>query len=161
MEKMYKVKEVAEILEIHRNSVMNMIKDGRIKAFKLGNKYIIKESVLNILMGGSNEYNREIKDISRYAFTPNRKFKLAGNSNLHYEFVGEHTSWHINCDVCGEAVDNTTEIDIYDEYDKVGTRARINACHYCNNTHVFPTLSTTEVNGDVSPQELATYILGK
>tara|TARA_R110001632_G_scaffold103256_1_gene211915 strand:+ start:142 stop:303 length:162 start_codon:yes stop_codon:yes gene_type:complete len=52
METIYKVKEISTHLKIHRNTVINMINDGRIRAFKIGNKYVVTESELKRLRGG-------------------------------------------------------------------------------------------------------------
>jgi excisionase family DNA binding protein len=52
METIYKIKEVAELLKLHRNTIFNMIQDGRIKANKIGNKYFINETELKRLRGG-------------------------------------------------------------------------------------------------------------
>ena len=100
-----------------------------------------------------------IKDISNMAFKPNRTGKIVGDNNIMYEVTGEHTSWHINCDVCGKEVDNSTEIDIYTN--RIKDRARLNPCHYCTNTHVIPTLQSTQVDGNIAPQQLADYIVEK
>lgn len=52
METLYTVKEVSESLKLHRNTVINMIKDSRVQAIKIGNKYYLNESELKRLRGG-------------------------------------------------------------------------------------------------------------
>lgn len=51
MENLYTIKEATELLKLHRNSVFTMVKDGRIRAKKLGNKYVITESEIKRLRG--------------------------------------------------------------------------------------------------------------
>ena len=51
MQTMYTIKEATELLKLHRNTVFTMVKDGRIKSVKLGNKYIIAESEIKRLRG--------------------------------------------------------------------------------------------------------------
>ena len=114
---------------------------------------------LNAMIDLYESKDTGIKDLSKMAFIPNRGEKIIGDTAMVYEVVGEHTSWDINCDCCGERVDNSTEIDIY--IDRLKDRERINACHYCNNTHVIPLLKKTEVNGDIQPIDLKNYILDK
>lgn len=51
METLYTIKEATDLLKLHRNTVFQMVKDGRIKATKLGNKYVIKHSEIARLRG--------------------------------------------------------------------------------------------------------------
>jgi len=51
MEKVYTVTESVELLKLHRNTIINMIADGRIKAKKLAGKHIIMESEIKRLRG--------------------------------------------------------------------------------------------------------------
>jgi len=44
--KLYTIKEVAKILDISTRTVSSYIKDGKIKAMKIGGKWKIKESDL-------------------------------------------------------------------------------------------------------------------
>ena len=46
MPKFYTVQEVADILQIHWQSVLTYIKDGKLEAVKLGKGYRISESAL-------------------------------------------------------------------------------------------------------------------
>jgi excisionase family DNA binding protein len=52
METLYKVKEVSEILKLHRNTVINMINSDKLRAVMIGNKYYINESELKRVRGG-------------------------------------------------------------------------------------------------------------
>lgn len=84
--------------------------------------------------------------------------KSIKNSDVKYKTVGRFTSWDINCACCGNDVSNSTEIDIYTE--KYNDEFRINACHDCSNTHVYPTLeSMIAINGDVTPKVIGDFIL--
>jgi excisionase family DNA binding protein len=51
METIYTLKEAAELLKMHRNTVFNMVTDGRIKASKIGNKYVITETEVKRVRG--------------------------------------------------------------------------------------------------------------
>lgn len=51
METIYTLKEASELLKSHRNTLINMINDGRLKATMMGNKYVIKESEIKRLRG--------------------------------------------------------------------------------------------------------------
>ena len=44
MEKVYTVKEITEYLKLHKTTVFRMIKDGRLKAIKIGKEYRFKET---------------------------------------------------------------------------------------------------------------------
>jgi len=46
MEKLYNVDEVAEILRIHKETVLRFCRESKIKASKIGREYRIKESDL-------------------------------------------------------------------------------------------------------------------
>lgn len=46
----YTVDEVASVLKLGRRTIMNYIKAGRIKAFKLGNKWCISEESLMLFL---------------------------------------------------------------------------------------------------------------
>ena len=53
MDKVYTTKEAGALLNLHRNSVINMINDGRIKAEKIGNKWgITKEEIERVQKEG-------------------------------------------------------------------------------------------------------------
>ena len=52
MQTIYTIKEASTILKLHRNTIFNMIQDGRLSAVKLGNKYIITERELKRLVDG-------------------------------------------------------------------------------------------------------------
>ena len=52
MQTIYTIREASGMLKLHRNTVFNMIQDGRITAVKLGNKYIITETELKRLIDG-------------------------------------------------------------------------------------------------------------
>lgn len=46
MEKLYTVTQVAEILTIHKRTIQRWIKERKLKASFVGNKYLVKESDL-------------------------------------------------------------------------------------------------------------------
>lgn len=46
-EKFYTVQEVADLLQIHWQSVLNYIKSGKLKALKLGKGYRISQEALD------------------------------------------------------------------------------------------------------------------
>ena len=46
-EKFYTVQEVADLLQIHWQSVLNYIKNGKLKALKLGKGYRISQEALD------------------------------------------------------------------------------------------------------------------
>lgn len=51
MEKIYTITESIELLKLHRNTIINMINDGRIKSKKIGGKHTIRESEIKRLRG--------------------------------------------------------------------------------------------------------------
>jgi len=134
--------------ETHRN-FKNLAK-------KRGMKF---DGLLQEFIDKYTERKTGIKDLSRIAYIPPKGGKIIGDTKMVYEVIGEHTAWDINCDCCGKEINNSTEIDIYIERKK--DRARINACHYCNNTHIMPTLNKTEINGDLKPIQFRKYIIDK
>jgi excisionase family DNA binding protein len=52
MEKLYKVEEVAEILNVTRQTIYNWLKDGSLKEIKIKGIVRIKKTDLDIFMGG-------------------------------------------------------------------------------------------------------------
>ena len=46
VEKLYSLQEAADYLHVTTRTVRNWIKDGRLRAFKIGRRLIIKESTL-------------------------------------------------------------------------------------------------------------------
>lgn len=46
-EKFYTVQEVADMLQVHWQSILNYIKNGKLKALKLGKGYRISQSSLD------------------------------------------------------------------------------------------------------------------
>lgn len=54
--KAYDVQEVAEMLHISAQTVRAYIKQGKLKAQKAGNKYVITEETLKAFIKGGVEY---------------------------------------------------------------------------------------------------------
>ena len=54
MEKIYIIKEVAELLRVSKPTVYRMMKDGKIKPVKLGGRTLFKESELNRFIADLN-----------------------------------------------------------------------------------------------------------
>lgn len=54
--KAYDVQEVAEMLHISAQTVRAYIKQGKLKAQKTGNKYVITEETLKAFIKGGVEY---------------------------------------------------------------------------------------------------------
>jgi len=52
MEKLYKVEEVAEMLNVTRQTIYNWLKDGSLKEIKIKGIVRIKKTDLDIFMGG-------------------------------------------------------------------------------------------------------------
>lgn len=50
--KTYNVKEAAEILKYNEEWLRELIRQGKVKAFKVGRKWIIKEDEINRLLEG-------------------------------------------------------------------------------------------------------------
>ena len=48
----YTVQEVMEILKTSHNTVLKMLKDGRLKGFKIGNYWRITDKTLKAFMNG-------------------------------------------------------------------------------------------------------------
>ena len=61
MEKLYTITEASELLVMHRNTVSNMIKDGRINANQIGSKYVITESEIMRLRGEDEDRKFSLK----------------------------------------------------------------------------------------------------
>lgn len=50
--KVYTVQEVKQILKISHNTILSMLKDGRLQGFKIGNYWrITEQSLLNFING--------------------------------------------------------------------------------------------------------------
>ncbi len=50
--KFYSLEEVAEIIQVSRRSMYNYIKDGRLKANKVGGRWIVSEEQLQNFIEG-------------------------------------------------------------------------------------------------------------
>lgn len=55
MEKVYTIKEVAEIFRVHNNTIINWKKSGKLPYVKVGRRVLFKESDVKELM---NEYTK-------------------------------------------------------------------------------------------------------
>lgn len=55
MEKLYTPEEVAANLKVNKKTVYNWIREGRLKAVKIGHLWRISESELNRLLGGEQK----------------------------------------------------------------------------------------------------------
>lgn len=51
LDQFYTIKEVAKILKVHDTTIRRAIKQGRLKAFKIGTKWLIKKDDISN-MGG-------------------------------------------------------------------------------------------------------------
>ena len=48
--KTYTIKEVAEVLRLHKDSIRRYIKEGKLKSFRFGRKFLIKgEDLANFI----------------------------------------------------------------------------------------------------------------
>lgn len=54
METFYTSDEVAKILKINRQTIQRFIREGKIKATKIGREYRIKKSDFDLYTGGQN-----------------------------------------------------------------------------------------------------------
>jgi excisionase family DNA binding protein len=59
--KLFTINEVAQILRVHRNTVMKLIYDGDLKHSKVGGQYRISEDQINDYLK-ENEGNSNAKD---------------------------------------------------------------------------------------------------
>ncbi len=48
--KLYTTQETANILRVHRNTIMNYIHSGKLEAIKAGRKYLISESEIKRIL---------------------------------------------------------------------------------------------------------------
>ena len=55
MEKLYKTEEVAEILKLNKQTVRRFCSESKIKSVKVGRRYMIKESALELYTEGVAE----------------------------------------------------------------------------------------------------------
>ena len=62
-EKFYTVQEVADLLQVHWQSVLNYIKNGKLKALKLGKGYRVSQESLDEFIANhtTKETNHESK----------------------------------------------------------------------------------------------------
>ena len=52
----YTIYEVADLLKVHHTTIRRVIKEKRLKAFKIGTKWLIKADDIKRLEGGNNDY---------------------------------------------------------------------------------------------------------
>jgi len=65
LEKVYSVREVAELLSVHVNTIYKYAKDGSLKAHRMGkNTLRFKETDINAFLGGNNAGHNERPDLS-------------------------------------------------------------------------------------------------
>ena len=58
MEKLYTVIETAEYLRVHRMTIYNWLKEGKIKSSKIGDNHLIAESEIKRVLKGEWLYER-------------------------------------------------------------------------------------------------------
>ncbi len=58
MKEVMTVREVAEILRVHAYTVTGLIRSGKLKAFKVSNRYRIKREELEIFMNVDEEASK-------------------------------------------------------------------------------------------------------
>ncbi|MBQ8994405.1 MAG: helix-turn-helix domain-containing protein [Oscillospiraceae bacterium] len=58
MPKVYKISDVAEMLQVTRRTIYNYLKDGRIEAVKIGRNWYVTEEHLNNLLSGKLEKSK-------------------------------------------------------------------------------------------------------
>jgi len=51
MEKLYNALEVAQILKLNKDTILRFIREGKIKAVKVGREYRIREAILKDFLG--------------------------------------------------------------------------------------------------------------
>ena len=54
-EKIYKACEIANILRVNHVTILRWLQSGKVKGFKIGRKWLIKESELKKVMDGGRE----------------------------------------------------------------------------------------------------------
>lgn len=52
----YTIYEVADLLKVHHTTIRRAIKEKRLKASKIGTKWLIKADDIKRLEGGNNDY---------------------------------------------------------------------------------------------------------
>ena len=58
MKKMYSINQLAEILGVHRNTILNWIKIGKVKAVRIGNLWRISEEEIEVIKQGFELENK-------------------------------------------------------------------------------------------------------
>ncbi|MGN0575564.1 MAG: helix-turn-helix domain-containing protein [Ruminococcus sp.] len=59
MEKIYTPKQAWELLNIGRTRFYQLLKEGKIRYFKNGNRYLIPESAILAFIDGTNAYSQK------------------------------------------------------------------------------------------------------
>lgn len=54
MKKMYSINQLADILGVHRNTILNWIKLGKVKAVRIGNLWRVSEEEIEVIKKGFN-----------------------------------------------------------------------------------------------------------
>lgn len=52
MEKFYTLKEIEDVLQVSNRTLRDYIKSGKLKAVKIGGKYVVSESNFNDFISG-------------------------------------------------------------------------------------------------------------
>lgn len=55
----YTLEEIAEVLNVHITTLREYVKTGRLKAIKIGNKYIVSEENYKNFVDGKNDVTND------------------------------------------------------------------------------------------------------
>lgn len=56
-DKFYTIQETAELLKVHHTTIRRALKEGRLKGFRIGTKWLIKKEDIEELGDSSNDNN--------------------------------------------------------------------------------------------------------
>ena len=90
-EKTYTAEEVAELLRCSPGGVRSMIRRGKLRAIKVGRRYLIPESAVDAMGFAEFKLFGDIKEASAYVRKIRRaaEFKPSGRRKTAREFINE------------------------------------------------------------------------
>ncbi len=86
MAKAYDINQVAEKLKVSKYNVKKLIKEGKLKAFKMRNKYIVNEISLLVFMGHKIEECINSEEFEQHYSEINKSYNRKIDKEKFYEY---------------------------------------------------------------------------
>lgn len=108
VEQVLTTNEIANVLGVNRHKASDLMASGKIRAFKIGNRWRATKSALESYMRGQEPQETELRELDSKLTEP---CPFCGCNDLDGEYDGEYLV-AIHCTECG----TSKSADVFDEY---------------------------------------------